>query len=89
MDARFSIGIDYGTNSVRALAVDVATGAEVGTSVFNYPTGDHGIVIDPSNPDLARQQPRDYLQGLEAAVRGALKAAAAAPGFAPDRVIGL
>jgi len=89
MDARFSIGIDYGTNSVRALAVDVATGAEVGTSVFNYPTGDHGIVIDSSNPDLARQQPRDYLQGLEAAVRGALKAAAAAPGFAPDRVIGL
>jgi L-ribulokinase len=89
MDARFSIGIDYGTNSVRALVVDVATGAEVGTSVFNYPTGDHGIVIDPSNPDLARQNPYDYLQGLEASVRGALDAAAATAGFAPDRVIGL
>lgn len=89
MGARFAIGIDCGTNSVRALVADVATGAEAGAAVFDYPTGDRGIVLDPSDSDLARQHPRDYLLGIEAAVRGALAAAAAAPGFAPERVIGI
>jgi hypothetical protein len=36
----FAIGIDYGTNSVRALVVDVATGAKVAAEVYNYRRGD-------------------------------------------------
>jgi len=34
MSNRYSIGLDYGTNSVRALVVDVRNGHEVGTSAL-------------------------------------------------------
>ena len=82
----FTIGLDYGTNSVRALIVDAASGAEVGASVFNYPSGDHGILLDPRQPDLARQHPQDYLDGLVAAIKGALAAAAQSKGVSPAQV---
>lgn len=85
----YTIGLDYGTNSVRALVVDVQTGDEVGTSVFPFPSGNDGILLDPRDPDLARQNPQDYLDGLEASVRGALEDAAAHDGFDPARVIGI
>ena len=49
-ERRFSIGVDYGTNSVRALVVDVADGAEVGTYVYNYPSGEAGILLDSKDP---------------------------------------
>ena len=88
-DPRYTIGLDFGTNSVRALVVDVRTGAEAGTHVFDYPSGHRGVLLDPSEPLLARQSPRDYVAGLEASVRGALEAAAAVPGFSLDRVIGI
>ena len=42
----FSIGLDYGTNSVRALVVDTEDGREIATSVWEYAHGDHGVVID-------------------------------------------
>ena len=74
--AKYAIGVDYGTNSVRALVVDVADGAEIGTHVFHYPSGDHGILLDPKDPNLARQSPSDYIVGFYRAVRGAVKAAA-------------
>lgn len=90
MANKYAIGLDYGTNSVRALVVDVRTGEEVGTHVFAYPSGRDGILLDPRDPDLARQNPQDYLAGLEASVRGALTAAAAArDGFDPADVIGI
>jgi L-ribulokinase len=85
----FTIGVDYGTNSVRALVVDCADGHEVGTAVFDYPSGEQGILLDPRDPHLARQNPADYIVGLEAAVKGALAAAKAKGGFSPDRVIGI
>ncbi len=88
-ETRYSIGLDYGTNSVRALVVDVATGEEIGTHVHDYETGDAGILTDPKDPHLARQHPRDYLRGLEDAIRTAVEAARATPGFAPEKVIGL
>lgn len=88
-DSSFAIGLDYGTQSVRALVVDVQTGEEVGTGVFAYPSGDGGTYVDPDNPDLARQAPQDYLDGAEASVRAALDDAQAHPAFAPDAVVGL
>jgi L-ribulokinase len=81
--------MDYGTNSVRALVVDVADGSEVATSVHNYPSGEHGILLDPRDPNLARQNPADYVEGFFKSARGALKAAAKTPGFSPDRVVGI
>ena len=67
-DARYTIGLDFGTNSVRALLVDARTGEEIATSVWNYEHGDAGILLDPHDPDLARQNPDDYLTGIEKTV---------------------
>lgn len=86
---RFTIGIDYGTNSVRALIVRCSDGAEVGSSVVNYPSGRQGILLDPANFNLARQHPGDYLRGLEKSVRGALAAASKKRGFRADAVVAL
>ena len=87
--AFYTIGIDYGTNSVRAVVVDTANGHEAGTHVFDYPSGDHGVLLDPKQPHLARQNPADYVDGLRAAVTGALTAAERHSGFARERVIGI
>jgi L-ribulokinase len=64
--AKLTLGLDYGTNSVRGLLVDVETGAELGSAVFNYPTGDAGVWLDAGDPHLARQNPQDYLDGFVA-----------------------
>ena len=85
MKRAFTIGIDYGTNSVRSVVFDCADGREVGTSVFDYPSGDQGILLDPGNPHLARQNPADYVAGLEASVKGALAEAASEEGFSAGR----
>ncbi|MBM3751019.1 MAG: ribulokinase [Acidimicrobiia bacterium] len=85
----FTIGVDYGTNSVRAIVVDCADGRTVGTSVFNYPSGDHGVLLHPKDPHLARQHPGDYITGLEASVTGALTQAGAVEGFSAAHVIGI
>lgn len=60
-----AVGLDFGTNSVRALAVDVETGAELAESVFEYRSGDRGVLTDPRDPNVARQDPGDYWVGLE------------------------
>jgi len=85
----FTLGLDYGTNSVRALVVRAADGAEVGTCVVPYPSGRQGILLDPSDHHLARQHPSDYLHGLERSVRGALAAARKVRGFSAGQVVGL
>jgi L-ribulokinase len=87
--AFYSIGVDYGTNSVRAVVVDTADGRVVGTKVFDYPSGEQGVLLDPKQPHLARQNPADYVEGLRVAVADALKAAEADPQFSRDRVIGI
>jgi L-ribulokinase len=85
----FTIGLDYGTNSARALVVDCRDGREIGSCVVGYPSGHQGILLDPADHNLARQHPADYLAVLEQAVAGALAEAAKTPGFAPDQVVGL
>jgi L-ribulokinase len=85
----FTIGVDYGTNSVRAVVVDCADGRVLGTRVFDYPSGDHGVLLDPKQPHLARQNPADYIAGLRASVLGALGEAERDGRFSRDRVIGL
>ena len=85
----YTIGLDYGTNSVRALVVDVRDGSELATAIYDYPHGDQGIVLDPKDPNLARQHPQDYLDGAEAVIREVLRLAGNTTGFGPGEVIGL
>jgi L-ribulokinase len=85
----YTIGIDYGTNSVRAVVVDCGDGRVIGTSVFDYPSGEQGVLLHPKDPHLARQNPADYIQGLRASVTGALAQAQGTAGFSPGDVIGI
>ncbi|MEN6355635.1 MAG: ribulokinase [Armatimonadota bacterium] len=82
---RYALGIDFGTLSARALLVDVETGCEVATSVYEYP---HGVIDDvlPASgeklpPDWALQDPRDYLTALEKIVRSVMADADAKPQY--------
>lgn len=86
---QYALGIDYGTNSVRALIVDVSNGAEVGTAVWNYSGGEEGILLDPNDPNLARQKPMDYVEGFCRATLDAIKNARMTPGFSPDQIVGI
>ncbi len=85
----FVLGIDFGTNSVRALVVACDDGQEAATATFAYPSGHQGVILDAADHNLARQHPADYLAGLEGSVTAALARAAAVPGFAPERVVGI
>jgi L-ribulokinase len=85
----YSIGIDFGTSSARAVVVDCADGRTVATRVSAYPSGTDGVLLDPRNPHLARQNPADYLDALRASVRGALAEAAGVQDFSADRVIAI
>jgi L-ribulokinase len=85
----FTIGLDFGTNSVRAVVVNCADGSTVGTHVFDYPSGEDGILLDPRDHHLARQHPGDYLLGLKESVGGALRDADGKDGFDREAVIGI
>lgn len=86
---RYSLGIDYGTNSVRALIVDCASGSEYGIGVADYPGGHQGVLLDRNDHHLARQKPGDYLFGLERSVREALAQAAEKPEFSASAIVGI
>lgn len=88
-EKRFAMGVDFGTNSVRALVVDVEDGREVSTYVYPYPSGVEGVLLDPKDPNLARQNPADYIEGLYESIQGALAVAKSDPQFRPERVIGI
>jgi L-ribulokinase len=86
----YAIGIDFGTNSCRSLIVDIKDGQELSSSVFNYPSGSAGVIIDNKNPNLARQNPADYLDGIEITIKEAIKIAKKSnPSFAPEKIIGI
>ena len=88
--ARYVIGLDFGTNSCRSLLVDAESGRELSSHVYPYPSGTDGVILDASEPNLARQNPADYLLGIEETVNGAIrKAKAADPDFRSDAVIGI
>ena len=89
MSSRYTLGLDYGTNSVRALLVNVANGREVATSVWAYEQGEAGVLLS-RDPNLARQHPMEYVRGAEAVVRSVLASARrSVRGFAADQVVGI
>jgi L-ribulokinase len=87
---RYAIGLDFGTNSCRSLIVDVTTGKELASHVFPYPSGKDGVILDDSEPNLARQNPGDYILGIEDTIIGAIsKAKSLEPSFRPESIIGI
>ena len=84
-----TLGIDYGTNSVRALVVRVTDGRELGSCVVKYPSGREGVLLDTKDHLLARQHPGDYLACLAKSVRAALAQAGKTRGFSPGDVVGI
>src|ERR1700743_969568 len=89
MPNQYTIGLDYGTNSVRCLIVNVANGAEVATAVWTYAHGTQGVILS-RDPNLARQHPLDYVNGAEITIKQALaKAKKTVKGFKPEQVVGI
>ena len=88
-DAMYTIGVDFGTGSGRALLVDVRDGREVASAVHDYASG----VIDrhlpgsdrPLPPDWALQDPQDYLDVLGVTIPAVLRAS----GVAAEQVKGV
>ncbi|MCI9455474.1 MAG: ribulokinase [Oscillospiraceae bacterium] len=85
---KYSIGVDFGTLSGRAVLVNVATGEELADSVFDYPHG----VMDETLPDGTRlgvdwalQHPQDYLDVFSHTIPGVLEKS----GVSPADVIGV
>ena len=85
----YTIGIDFGTLSGRALLVDVHTGQEVATAVFEYP---HAVIEDtlPATgrklpPEWALQDPQDYLDVFYHTIPAVLKQS----GVNPNEVVGI
>ncbi|WP_145076042.1 ribulokinase [Poriferisphaera corsica] len=85
----YAIGVDYGTNSVRALIVDVSNGREIASAIYHYPSGDAGILLDPHDPNVARQNPADYIAGFMASVNEAVTKAMGQSSFDVKQVVGL
>lgn len=86
--AKYSIGVDYGTLSGRALIVNNETGEELSSAVFEYP---HSVMSEclPSGKklgfDWALQHPQDYLDVLYNTIPAVLKES----GVSKDDVVGI
>jgi L-ribulokinase len=87
--AKYAIGVDFGTESGRALLVDVENGKEIATAVYAY---SHGVIDEalPDSdlrlePDWALQDPRDYVRVFKHAIPAVLRES----GVKPDGVIGI
>lgn len=89
MKTTYAMGLDFGTNSMRVLIVDVRDGRELSSAVGNYPQGDSGVILDREQPDLARQNPADYLATIKTAVTQAIEWASNDGEFSPRHIIGI
>jgi L-ribulokinase len=61
---KYVIGLDYGTDSVRAVLIDTENGAELATSVSYYQRWKEGKFCKPEENQF-RQHPLDHIEGLE------------------------
>jgi L-ribulokinase len=85
MARKLVLGIDYGTDSVRAVLIDPLEGTVLGSVVFEYPRWKKGLYSDAATHRF-RQHPLDYLEGLEYTVRGVLQQAG---DVRPEEVAGM
>ncbi|WP_315822426.1 FGGY family carbohydrate kinase [Paraflavitalea speifideaquila] len=71
---QYVIGVDYGTDSVRSIVVNVANGEEVAAAVFPYPRWKEGLYCN-AGINQFRQHPLDYVEGLEQSIQRCLQQA--------------
>lgn len=83
--SKYVIGLDYGTDSCRAVIADASNGKEIATAVNYYPRWKEGKYCDPK-ANRYRQHPLDYIEVLEGTVREALSKA---PVDAAQNVVGM
>ena len=87
--SKYTIGVDYGTLSGRAVVVDVADGTELASAVFEYPNAVMDQVLNRTGeklpPEWALQDPNDYVEVLKHAVPEAVRVS----GIDPKDVIGI
>jgi L-ribulokinase len=70
--------------------VDIADGSETGTAVYEYPTGNAGIILDKNDHNLARQNPTDYIKGIEVTIKKTTAIAKRSDKkFKPEAIIGI
>ncbi|MEH6308982.1 ribulokinase [Olivibacter sp. CPCC 100613] len=74
MNPNYCIGVDFGTDSVRALIVDAHSGEEIAAAVHPYPRWRDGLYCNPIRNQF-RQHPKDYIEGLEQTIKACLKQA--------------
>ncbi|MES0341742.1 MAG: ribulokinase [Candidatus Humimicrobiaceae bacterium] len=84
-ETKFVIGLDFGTDSVRSIIVDVENGEEIATHVSDYSRWGEGKYSDASKNQF-RHHPLDYMESLEEAIRGALNKS---PAAVPENIIGI
>jgi len=68
MSAPYTIGLDFGSDSVRAIIADISNGAEVASSVFYYPRWAQGLYCKPAESQF-RQHPLDFIEGIESTIK--------------------
>jgi len=73
-DNGYVIGVDFGTDSVRAIVADTRNGEVLGAETAYYRRWSEGKYCEPAQNQF-RQHPQDYVDGLDASLRGALKSA--------------
>lgn len=82
---KYAIGIDFGTESGRALLVDVADGRHVATAVHLYGDGVIDEVLPGTDiellPDFALQNPADYIEVLRVTIPAVLQESGVSPGL--------
>ncbi len=69
MEANYVIGLDFGTDSVRAVLVDASNGKTISTKVHWYKRWKEGKFCDPARQQF-RQHVLDHLEGIEATIKG-------------------
>lgn len=66
---KYVIGVDYGTDSCRAILVDAADGRCLAESSCEYPRWAAGKYCDPAK-DMYRQHPDDYIESFKSVISG-------------------
>ncbi len=84
MQSNYIIGIDYGTDSCRALIVNLS-GEEIASSVKYYPRWKQGLYCDQQKNQY-RQHPLDYIESFEQAVKEALSKV---PEGTAEKIVGM